>query len=461
MPRTVEFFLAAALLPLAAMAAQADAAFVAAFRDRLGAADLQGAANLATARIGSDPADAQARFALGTAQFLQAVEGLGQGLYDHGLTQFEGQTGFVPGVTDLPFLRLPVGQNPDPKPFTAEVMRRILAEFSADLMKSEATLAQVPKGPVLLSLNLQKITFDYDRDGKADQNETLPALVNAISGTSLREGFPYVSFDESDVTWLRGYAHLLTGITDILLAHDFSDTVNLTFQGAFPNAELPGSALNAVREPLIAEYEANRMPNGGCYNSRFVYWDGETSPEEDADLLRRNRCEAAMNALEYGGIGDLVAFVHLFRWPVVEPDRLLLARQHFLSMIALSRESWASIQAETDDNAEWVPGPRQTSLFTNMRVDDRIVAGWMSFLDQAEGVLEGRLLLPHWRFDHSQGVNLRRMFEEPQTLDPIMILTGAGAIPYMEKGKLAAGSTLNTAFGILEGGLLAYFLWFN
>jgi FixJ family two-component response regulator len=94
-------------------------------------------------------------------------------------------------------------------------------------------------------------------------------------------------------------------------------------------------------------------------------------------------------------------------------------------------------------------------------VDDRIVAGWTSFLDQAEGVLEGRLLLPHWRFPSTQGVNLRRMFEEPRTLDPIMIVTGAGAIPYIETGEIAAGSTLDTGMGLLEGGLLAYFLWFN
>jgi hypothetical protein len=108
-----------------------------------------------------------------------------------------------------------------------------------------------------------------------------------------------------------------------------------------------------------------------------------------------------------------------------------------------------------------VPGPRQTSLFPQLPVTDETVAGWMSFLDQAEGVLEGRYLIPHWRFDRSQGLNIRRMFEEPRTLDPVLIIAGPGAIPYMEAGPLAPDSTMETGMGLIGGGLLGYFLWFN
>lgn len=460
-PRLVTTILTA-LAMLIPPAARADRAFIDAFQSHLAAADLDGAEILALDRVTAEPADAQARFALGTAQFLQAVEGLGQDLYDHGLSGAErGTPDFIPSVTDLPFLRMPVIAKPDPLPFSADVLRQILGDFDAALVRAEATLATVPKVPVLLPLDVGQISFDYDHDGRAGSNEALQELIFAVSGTSLRQGFPVIGFDESDVTWLRGYAHLLAGITDILLAHDFSETVDLTFQSAFPTANLPSSPLNSVRAGLMADLQANLAPNGGCWSDKFNSWDDATSPAEDADEKRYRRCRAAHDALEYGGIGDLIAFVHLFRWPVMEPDRLLVARQHFLSMIALSRESWASILAETDDAAEWVPGPGQTSLFESFRVDNQVVAGWMDFLDQAEGVLEGRLLLAHWRFDRSQGVNLRRMFEQPRTLDPIMILTGAGAIPYMEQGELAAGSTMDTAMGVLEGGLLAYFLWFN
>ena len=46
-------------------------------------------------------------------------------------------------------------------------------------------------------------------------------------------------------------------------------------------------------------------------------------------------------------------------------------------------------------------------------------------------------------------------------LDPIMLITGAGAIPYMETGTLAPDSTLATGMDLMGGGLLACFLWFN
>lgn len=412
----LRFASAVAAVCLSALAASGDSNFDVQFQDLLNSAQIGVAETLARDRLAQDPGDAQAQFALGTAQFLGAVEGLGQELYDYGLTAAVTPD-YVVAITDLPFLRLPVGVNPEPKPFTALAFRQILADFDDRLLVAEATLALVPKGTVSLPLRVQGIAFDYNRDGTAGADETLPSLIHAISGTDLRPDFPTVGFDESDVTWLRGYAHLLAGITDILLAHDWTEAVNLTFQDAFPKAGLPSAAL----------LERRGEPG----------WD------------------------ELHGIADLVAFVHLFNWPVQEPDRLLSARRHFLSMITLSRESWASIRAETDDAGEWVPGPHQHGPFPSLRVTEATVAGWMDFLDQAEGVLEGRLLLPHWRFPLTKGLNLRRMFEEPRTLDPVLILTGPGAIPYMETGRLAPGSTLQTGLDLLDGGMLAYFLWFN
>jgi hypothetical protein len=43
------------------------------------------AASAAKSRLADVPGDAQARFALGAVQFLQAIENLGQGLYRYGL----------------------------------------------------------------------------------------------------------------------------------------------------------------------------------------------------------------------------------------------------------------------------------------------------------------------------------------------------------------------------------------
>ncbi len=452
-------------LCLCAAPALSDPAFVDQFQSQLAAANLDGAKALARTAMEQGPGDSQARFALGTVQFLEAVEGLGQGLYDHGLQprfDVEGDPFGIPSITSLPFLRMPVTVNPSPQPFTAAVFRQILTDFGAWLQEADATLAAMPDGPVSLPLQVQQISLDYNHDGEASPNETLPSLILAVSGLGPPDDFPVIGFDESDVTWLRGYTHLLGGITDILLAHDWTETINLTFQSAFPGAELPSAPLDAQRPMLEATMQANLAPSGGCRDYKYQYWSEDNqTPADVEDRARHERCIAAEDALEYGGIGDLVAFVHLFRWPVIEPERLLTARQHFLTMIALSRESWASIKAETDDNAEWVPGPMQSSLFPQIPVTDETVSGWMSFLDQAEGVLEGRYLIPHWRFDRSQGLNIRRMFEEPRTLDPVLIIAGPGAIPYMENGPLAPDSTLDTGMALMGGGLLGYFLWFN
>lgn len=428
------------------------------FQDLLAAARIDAAEELARNRLAASPGDAAAQFALGTAQFLGAVEGLGLALYQHGLTPLFGANRFgIPGVTDLPFLRIPVAENPAPQPFSAAAFREMLTGFGAQLAEAEASLAAVPVGPVALPLDVGLIRLDMNGDGKAQDTESLLVIIGEISGVWSDNPSLAVRFDESDVPWLRGYSHLLGGVTDILLAHDWTETIEQTFQSAFPASPLAAQPLNAALPALLQALEQAQAA-GDC---DYPDWVLQPTPEQQAREDRFYACQSLAAPLEYGGIGDLVAFVHLFRWPVVEPARLSAARQHFLSMITLSRQSWALILAEIDDDKEWLSGPRQRGPFSNMRVTDETVAGWMGFLDQAEGVLEGRYLIPHWRFDNSQGINIRRMFEEPRTLDPILLITGSGAIPYIDTGPLAPGSTLDTGLSLLDGGMLAYFLWFN
>lgn len=459
--RKTAFLQGAVVGCLAAAPAWAEADFATQFQTLLASARTGDAAALATERLAAAPGDAQAQFALGAAQFLGAIEGLGQAMYRHGLTQSFNDGGFgIPGVTDLPFLRLPVPANPAPEPFSAPVFRQILGDFDAGLASAEATLAAVPKGEVELPLNVALIRLDMNGDGMGGEMESLPMIIYAISGVFPGAPEMPVTFDAADVPWLRGYAHLLAGITGILLAHDWTETVEQTFQAAFPASPLAARPLNDALGPMreaIAKAEAA----GDCDYPSFNTWDHELTAEEQARLERFDACRTLRDATRYGGIGDLVAFVHLWHWPVVDAPRLITARQHFLTMITLSRESWALILAETDDNHEWVPGPKQHGPFPNMRVTEETVAGWMDFLDQAEGVLDGRYLIPHWRFPPDQGVNIRRLFEEPRALDPILMLTGSGAIPYIETGTMAPGSTLDTGMALLEGGPLAYFFWFN
>lgn len=439
------------------------AAFSEDFEALLAQGKTRAAAELAEGAVGLQGNDDQARFALGTAQFLMSVEHLTQGLYRYGLRSVPvgGETA---GLIGLPFLRLPVPENPTPEPVSYDALNGILEGFVTDLAIADATLAQVSGKPFDLMLRLDLVTIDIDGDGVGSPEESLGILFNAVTGgrSSFFAGrsFP-VGFDQSDATWLRGYTHLLRAMAELPLAHDWHLAFESTFHGVFPNGATPSIELD--RETLTARellrQEKPRFAYSGKWtpeiNEKRLEW--EKTPE--GQLAKR--MSDAENVLFAGGIADMIAFLHLFNWPVIQPERMQNVREHLLQMVALSRESWRSILAETDDNHEWVPGPKQTSILRRMSVTEARLEGWTLFLDEFEAVLNGEKLIPHWRFDSRRGVNLKRMFEEPRTLDLVMLAQGYAALPYLEEGDLVQVSTVETVLNLMEGGFMRYFIWFN
>ena len=57
---------------------------------------------------------------------------------------------------------------------------------------------------------------------------------------------------------------------------------------------------------------------------------------------------------------------------------------------------------------------------------------WHAALQMAEDLLEGRRLLPHFRFA-DKGINMKRFFDEPQTFDLVLSITGPAIVPYLEQ----------------------------
>jgi hypothetical protein len=106
---------------------------------------------------------------------------------------------------------------------------------------------------------------------------------------------------------------------------------------------------------------------------------------------------------------DAVAAIHLMSFPVKEPRRAESARQHFLEMIRTSRQSWELILAETDNDQEWLPNPKQTGVL-RIPVTQQMVEGWRGVLAEMEDLLEGRKLAPFWRdyFISSHGGRIGR-----------------------------------------------------
>jgi hypothetical protein len=445
--------------------ASAQEDFAARFEALLVEGRIAAAADAAQAQLLVDPDDPEAGFALGLAQALSAVEGLGRGLHRHGLASTYGNPAAQAFGSGVPFLRLPVPENPSPEPVTYDGLRAVLGQFQSDLARAEGTLAAVAAAPFELPLRVPMIRLDFDGDGRGGPGESVGEVFLAVSGLDLMspewgawagavaEGrvAPF-GLDESDVPWLQAYCHLLSALGDFLLAHDWEAAFDATFHSAFPLSLTSGLAAEDRRlratlgaEPPHLDWDDEGFEEWASSPEAQAYWDWES---------RRGLSAMA-------GTVDLVAFLHLMRWPVVEPDRMAAAREHLLSMVSLSRENWRRILAETDDSREWVPGPHQTVLFDAMRITDETVAGWQMFLDEFEAVLDGARLIPHWRIAEGRGINLRRMFEEPTTFDPWLIAQGSAVLPYLEDGETVSPETAFTILMLTEGGLLRYFLWFN
>ena len=145
------------------------------------------------------------------------------------------------------------------------------------------------------------------------------------------------------------------GLCNFLLAHDFHTTYDATFHRFFPRSETP--LARALSQPLPADSMGHMLP--------------------DSEIL-----------------ADVIGFIHTINWPVIEPERMRAARQHLKSMLAASRRSWSLILAETDDDREWLPNPRQTNVALGQRVQQRQIDAWIAALDEADAILDGRTLVP-------------------------------------------------------------------
>ena len=114
--------------------------------------DLANGEQALEAALAVAPMDDQIRFGLGVLQFVRGVERLGQSLHEYGVKSEN---------TDIPFLRLPVPENPDPAPINYTAFRRVLDDFVRDLSVAEATLADVNNDEVKLPLRLANTTAQW------------------------------------------------------------------------------------------------------------------------------------------------------------------------------------------------------------------------------------------------------------------------------------------------------------
>jgi len=410
----------AALLTVPAMAGEAGDIL----RDNLYAGTLaQGMARLEPMAA----SDQEAKFGLGMLQLATGVEHLAQALYRHGLAAPDaGMLG--------PLGVVPIPPNPEPEALDYGKVRAIAAALVEDMDTARATLEQAGEsGDYVVLIDPLQIRFDIDGDGVASENESLGFVVEAALGIQLRPEVgaapagdknppasqpsdTMIGFDRADALWMAGYSQVLAAHGDFLLAHDFSDLVNVAFHRLFPKAGLP-----------MQDYAA-----GGTL---FM------EPSTDA------------------AAADAIAAIHTLNWPVVEPGRLKRVLARLKAVTDFSRRNWQAILAETDDDHEFIPSPRQSPTLPGSAVTQDMVDAWLKTLDTADAIFDGKLLVPHWRF--RQGFDLKAYFETAQRTDLVMILTGYGALPFLKDGPVASADDFAEANRVFGENLLGYAFFFN
>jgi len=366
--------------------------------------------------------DPEAWFGIGALRFTQSIEGVVQALYRHGFA--------VPNAPAIlgssPQVFLPT--NPNPEPLDYEGVRGILSDFVAGLDEAHSALLTAGQaGDYVIEINPLLVHVDANGDGKVDDYESLAGLFAMVNATSIEEllappvpggpsKFEFIGFDRADAFWLAGYSQVLAAQADFLLAHDFSEFTNSLFHRLFPKAGFP-----------MQDYAAGGMMM--------------LDPETDT------------------AIADLVAGIHTLDWSVIDPARFKGVRDRMLAVLEHSHQNWDAILDETDNNHELVPSPKQTAIFPGTAVDEAKVAAWLVTLEKARDVLEGRLLLPHWRF--KQGFDLKAYFETATETDLVMILTGLGAVPFLKTGPVASQADFRAIEEAFGSDWLGYAFWFN
>ncbi|MBP3954748.1 hypothetical protein J8F10_05550 [Gemmata sp. G18] len=261
--------------------------------------------------------------------------------------------------TNVPFLRLPVPKNDKPSAISYRSLGRVLDTFATDLGRAEATLAAIRDDKVGLRLRLAKVSFDFTGTG-ADRT-TLVQVLERLNGGRfefLKKNPEFeVRFDRGDVAWLRGYCHLLSAMVNGYRAVDEEIGFEDRVRGIFPKVE-PGAKKFDEQDPV-------------------------------------------------GGL------------KVVDAPRLRRARLHLVAVCELNRETWKHVLAETDDDHEWLPNPKQTDQL-GLPITKAQIDGWLAMMEQLEGLLKGERLVPSFLLafvsnNHGagMGLNLKTLLDDP------------------------------------------------
>lgn len=355
--------------------------------------------------------DNAGRFSLGVLQALDGLQQFSAGMYSVGIKPEFVQSG-------IPFFRVVApGRLQKPKePATPAKVARLFQDLRASLRRANATLAEVGDQEFGVEVNLSQVRLDLDGDGTCSSNETLRASLGQTLGLAAQAPGGrdvIVRFDSADAMWLKGYTHFLSGMLDLLMAYDWRPVWDQCAHVVFLNPE--------PTPPLARFSEA-----GG----EFAQW------------------------------ADLIAAVHAMPLNLIDKDGPHRARDELKAMVACSRICWRRVLAETDDEKEWLPSPRQTGP-GGAKITPAQVDAWQRVLDELDAIASGKKLLPHWRMKPGVGINVEKLVASPPPLDLVLLIQGSGLVPYLEEGVVSDQRTWSPLMQAFGSGFLRFAIWSN
>ncbi len=225
---------------------------------------------------------------------------------------------------------------------------------------------------------------------------------------------PMVQFDRADAQWLLAYARVMQGMAEMVLSVD------------------PTAAITKVTEG------SDRMRELGVV---------------ERDPLFRDE-----------NIMDTIAIFVTALHGQPDPARTQKALTHFQGMIDANKEFWRLVALEEDDQAEWLPNPKQTSAF-GVPVRQQVADGWQDVLAELDAVLAGEALVPFWRVsgrgEAQVGININRLLTAPGDFDLLLMIHGAAFAPFMEEGRVVDVEVMQRFSVMTEGQASLFALWFN
>ena len=459
-------------------------------------------------------------FELGMLQTLRGVERTLQARYEFGLGQ---QITMLPllrlgaAVTPNPAPRLS-----DPATLT-RIMAEFVTDMDS-ARASLATAEQAGIAPFDLALPdiWFDVNANGTRDRGEDAVDVLGPIIlghraytqfkrdNATTGHDLT-----VRFDTADHAWLTAYTHMLSGVANLFLAFDpapilqdledrrallanapqipnFYDQDELRqtlskLETELDDARARQTAINETIKPMREQMRDLRRQRNEvedpaekeallaqiqALNTDMRPINEEIRALNQQQRLIRNEINAAKAKLDTdtsplqrgleqqrGTIDILyVAIAALQQKP--DAARIRATHADWTAMISHNRTFWDRLAQETDNDREWIPNARQTSVLP-IEIPERLAEGWQNILADAEAVLDGRLLVPHPLLPPGHGISIPAYVDNPAPLDLTEWVHGIGAYPYTAKGPRITGQSWQAFQRITQGNAAGFALFLN